>query len=295
MATSAQGRFLCHWRKLIRPSRRLVLLGVLLPMLAVAQTLIKRNIPYGKEPAQVFDVHAPLHARGAPVIMLIHGGAWRVGDKDMPYRIDHKLVRWESKGFVVLTVNYRALPKTQPLDQARDIAAALALAQDKAAAWGADRNKFILIGHSAGAHLVALLAARPELLAEQGASPWLGSILLDSSALDIPALMTARHQALEDRAYGSDPVYWQAISPFHQLEHAMSPTLAVCSTQRPGACPEARRFVSKAAGLGTRAALLTQDLSHEEINTMLGRESPYTTAVEAFMRGLDREVAQALN
>lgn len=279
----------------LRIARRLALICALLPALALAQTLIKRNVSYGKEPAQVFDVYAPTHARGAPVIMLIHGGTWRIGDKDSSLQIAPKLARWESRGFVLLTVNYRALPKTLPLDQARDIAAALAAAQEKAASWGADRHKFILIGHSAGAHLVALLATRPELVSEQGASPWLGSILLDSSALDIPALMNARHQPLDEHAYGSDPAYWQAVSPFHQLQHAMPPLLAVCSTRRPEACPDARRFVSKASALGTRAALLTQDLSHEEINAMLGKESPYTTAVEAFMRGLDREVAQALN
>lgn len=270
------------------------LIATLLSLGATAQTLIKRNITYGNDEEQRFDVYAPDQARHAPVILLVHGGGWRWGDKEARRVLENKLAHWLPRGFAIVTVNYRLLPKARPLEQAQDVARALAVAQEMAASWGGDRQKFILMGHSAGAHLVALLAARPALAAAEGARPWLGSVLLDSAALNLPVLMANRHLPLFDRAFGSDPTYWQATSPYHQLSQRSAPILAVCSTQRTEACPQAREFVARAESFGTRAALLGQDLGHGEINELLGTESQYTSAVDAFLRGLDTGVAQAL-
>lgn len=277
-----------------RMATLLLLFPLLLALPASAATPFKRDVVYGSHEAQRFDVYVPPKAKGAPVILMVHGGGWRMGDKEMRRVIENKVKRWLPKGFVFISINYRLLPEADPLEQARDVARALAAAQKLAATWGAERGKFILMGHSAGAHLVALLASRPELLVEQGASPGLGNILLDSGALDVPALMTSRHLPLYDAAFGKDAAYWQAVSPYHQLRRKTSPLLAVCAAQRQNACGEAQRFVDKASELGTRAALLSLPLSHGDINHLLGIESDYTMAVEAFMRGLDGRVAQAL-
>lgn len=256
--------------------------------------MVRRNIAYGDHPAQRFDVYAPEQARGAPVLLMVHGGAWIAGDKDAERIIANKLARWLPRGFVFVIVNYRLLPEAGPLDQARDVAYALAAAQEQAATWGADRSKFILIGHSAGAHLLALLAAQPELAAAAAARPWLGTILLDSGALDVPAIMKERHLALYDRAFGKNPAYWQAVSPYHQLRRETAPLLAVCSSRRSDACPQARQFAARAEALGSRAVVLEQDLSHTDLNQQLGDDTRYTAAVEAFMRGLSRSVDRAL-
>lgn len=272
----------------------LLLASLLLPAAANAETLISRNIAYGPDPAQTFDVYAPPGAKDAPVLMMVHGGAWRFGDKDARRVVDNKQARWLPRGFVFISVNYRMLPATGPLDQARDIALALATAQDKAEQWGADRHRFVLIGHSAGAHLVALLAARPDLAGEQGASPWLGSILLDNAALDVPAIMNARHLPLYDRAFGSNPAEWESLSPFHQLRRAGAPLLAVCSTRRANACPQAESFVAKARSLGSSAEVLQLDKTHGEINAQLGEDPEYTAAVERFLGGLAPQLAERL-
>lgn len=271
-----------------------VLFATLLGQGAWAMAPSQRDVAYGDDEEQRFDVFAPARAQGAPVLMMVHGGGWERGDKEMGRVVESKVARWVPKGFVFITVNYRLQPKSAPLEQARDVARALAAAQKRAFQWGADPQRFILIGHSAGAHLVALLNARPELAEEQGARPWLGSVLLDSGALDVPAIMNTRHFRLYDRAFGHDPAYWQSVSPYHQIRRASAPLLAVCSGRRANACPEARRFVAKASGLGTTASVLATDLTHGEINARLGEESEYTAAVEAFMRGLDRGIAQAL-
>ncbi len=151
------------------------------------------------------------------------------------------------------------------------------------------------MGHSAGAHLIALLAARPELLAEAGARPPLGYVLLDSGALDVPAIMNARHLRLYDRAFGKNPADWLAASPMQQLQARMPPVLAVCSSRRATSCPQAHQFVDHAVALGGQATVLEEDLSHGEINANLGEDSAYTDAVEAFMAHLDPVIAVRLN
>jgi len=270
------------------------LVACLLSAGALADNLVRRNIAYGTEDEQRFDVYAPEQARRAPVIFVVPGSGWTNDDKDSRRILENKLGRWLPRGFAVVAVNYRAAPKAGPYEQARDVALALAKAQEMADNWGGDRKRFILLGHSAGAHLIALLASTPRLSTDLQTAPWLGSILLDSGALDVPGIMSGRHFKLYDQAFGNDPNYWQAASPYHQLDRRTAPILAVCSTQRPESCPQAQRFVAKAESFGTRAAVLAEDLSHREINLALGGESRYTAAIEAFMRGLDKGVAAAL-
>jgi acetyl esterase/lipase len=256
---------------------------------------VMRDVAYGSDPRQRFDVYAPMQARNAPVIFMVHGGAWARGDKAMRNVIENKVARWVPRGFIVISTNYRMLPDTAPLQQAQDVAQALASAQRRAAEWGGDRGKFILMGHSAGAHLVALLSAEPLLALQQGATPWLGTISLDSASLDVVQTMQSRHLRLYDRAFGSDPAAWVAVSPLQRLNAPGAPFLAVCSSRRTDSCPQAGRFVDKAMKLGMRAQVLEENLSHEEINQQLGIDSGYTTQVEAFMRSLDPVVAHLLD
>ena len=259
---------------------------------------VARDVAYGDDARQRFDVYfpqqPPQQGRGAPVIFMVHGGAWQFGDKAAPSVIENKIARWVPRGLVVISTNYRLLPQATPARQAEDVARALAAAQKAAASWGADPHRFILMGHSAGAHLVALLAASPTLAATAGATPWLGVVSLDSAALNVPEIMNARHPRLYDRAFGADPAGWPSVSPFHVLTRRVPPFLMVCSTQREDACPQARRFVARAQSLGGRASVLAQDLSHGDINQRLGEAGAYTQAVEAFMGSLDTSLATAL-
>ncbi|OIR17861.1 carboxylesterase [mine drainage metagenome] len=252
------------------------------------------DVPYGKDSQQRMDVYLPAQAAGAPVIFMVHGGAWRLGDKGAQAVAANKVTRWVSKGFILVSANYRLLPNTAPIEQAQDIANALATAQDKAASWGGDPTKFILMGHSAGAHLVALLAASPEIALKVGAKRWLGAVLLDSAALDLVKIMEAKHLRLYDRAFGDDPAYWKAASPFHNITQSATPILAVCSTLRIDSCSQADRFVNKAMLFNVRASVLEQNLTHKEINQQLGVDGAYTDAVEAFMATLNESVMHVL-
>jgi arylformamidase len=260
-----------------------------------AGTRLLRDVAYGSDPRQRFDVYVPVGASRAPVIFMVHGGGWRNGDKGMPSVVQNKVARWVSAGFVVVSTNYRMIPDANPVQQAQDIARAVAAAQRLASSWGADRAQFILMGHSAGAHLVALLEASPSLLPGLELTPWLGVVLLDSGALDVPRIMEARHFPLFDQAFGSDPRFWRSASPQHALTRSGPPILAVCSSPRRDSCTQARSFVARAGSLGTRASVLAEDLSHREINETLGQAGPYTAAVDGFLRTLSPRVREAVD
>lgn len=257
-------------------------------------TRVMRDVAYGSDPRQRFDVYLPPHAGHAPVIFMVHGGGWRRGDKAMANVVANKLARWLPRGFIVISTNYRMRPDIAPLQQAGDVARALAVAQGHAAEWGGDARRFILMGHSAGAHLVALLSAEPGLAKAQGVQPWLGTIALDGGSLDVVQTMQAHHFPLFDEAFGANPADWRAASPYQQLHGRVVPFLAVCSSRRRDSCPQAHAFVDKAHSLGNRASVLEEDMAHGEIDRQLGQPSDYTLAIERFMGSLDPVVASRL-
>lgn len=279
-----------------QPARLLLLLLLCLPGLSPAGPLFKerqvtanggevrRDLPYGPHPAQRYDLYLPAAAHQAPIIFMVHGGGWRTGDKASASVVDNKVAHWLRRGYALVSTNYRLLPAADPLEQARDVAAAFTEVQRQAPGWGGDPARMVLMGHSAGAHLVSLLASDARLA--QGVTPWLGAVALDSAAFDIPRIMNQPHFALYDDAFGRDPAFWQAASPLLQLQRGAKPLLAVCSTRRAEACAQADAFARKAEVLGVSVTVLRQDLSHRQINQALGKDPAYTAAVDAFLRRL---------
>jgi acetyl esterase/lipase len=258
------------------------------PVRAETQNVTKlSDVAYGEAPEQKMDVYLPAHAEHLPVIFMVHGGGWRRGDKASADVVKNKVARWVEQGYVFISVNYRMLPEADPVMQAADVARALGAAQARAAEWGGDPDKFILMGHSAGAHLVALLGAAPARTQALGARPWLGVVVLDSAAMDVTKVMQRRHLRLYDEAFGKDASFWKSASPIQQLSAEAKPMLLVCSTTRPDKpCDQADAFAAKAAALGVRAEVSGQALSHGEINHNLGLPGAYTDTVDRFMRSL---------
>ena len=256
---------------------------------------ILKDVSYGNESEQRMDVYFPAHAAQAPIIVMVHGGAWRFGDKGAVSVVQNKVARWVARGFIFVSVNYRLLPKATPLVQAEDVAMALAAIQTKASAWGGDSHKLILMGHSAGAHLVALLAAAPEKAQPFGVHSWLGTVLLDSAAMDIVQIMKSKHYRFYDHAFGKEEALWQAASPLHVLSASAAPMLLVCSSVRTDKpCEQARAFAAKAGALNTRVEISEQAMSHKQINQTLGLPGSYTDTVENFMSSLDVSVQKML-
>lgn len=275
---------------------RLVLLGLVLcadlACAAAPKPVLTRDVKYGADRLQSFDVYAPAGAKGAPIIFMVHGGAWRIGDKSNDRVVEGKVAHWVPKGFAFISANNRLMPDADPLEQARDVATALAFAQAHAAEWGADGARIVLMGHSAGAHLVTLVATSAELRSIP--RPWLATISLDTATLDVVETMHGDHYRLYDVAFGRDETFWTRTSPLAQLTRDAPPFLLVCSTRRSDSCPQGDAFAAKAKSLGVRAEILQKDFSHREINQRLGSDAAYTAAVDRFLASLDSTFASRL-
>lgn len=244
---------------------------------------VQRDIAYGSSEKQRMDVYLPRHAPKGPVIFFVHGGAWMVGDKGADAVVRNKVARWVSRGFIFVSVNYPLYPAAEAVEQADNVAKALALAQSRAKEWGGDPGRFLVMGHSAGAHLVALLSSDPAIARRQGASPWLGTVALDSAALDLVQIMGASHRRFYDRVFHDKPGYWREASPAHRLAADGPPMLLVCSTKREDSCPQAQSFATRGKALGRKMSVLPVAMTHMEINNQLGATRDYTDSVESFM------------
>jgi acetyl esterase/lipase len=256
------------------------------PIPIVDGVQITRDLSYGADARQTLDVYRPAEPKAAPIIVMVHGGGWARGDKANAGVFANKVNHWVPTGSIVVSVNYRLVPEADPLVQADDVAHAVAFVQRHAAEWGGDPSHMVLMGHSAGAHLVALLAAAPDIAGRGGATPWLGTIALDSAAYDVPAIMARSHFPLYDRAFGNDRKLWLAASPSARLKTAPSPMLLVCSSKRVDSCPVADDFAAQVRALKGVATVLPLDMTHAEINRRLGEDSAYTAAVDSFVASL---------
>jgi acetyl esterase/lipase len=169
------------------------------------------------------DVYAPAGAKGAPVVVSIHGGALREGDKSKETFVGQRLAE---AGFVAMVVNYRLSPGVMHPAHVEDAAHAVAWARTHAAAHGGDPRKLFVIGHSAGAYLAALLALDARYLAAYQMSPKDLAGVVPVSAF----FYVDRKGVAPDRpkdVWGTDPQAWAAASPHTYLSKNVPPMLVL--------------------------------------------------------------------
>lgn len=126
-------------------------------------------IAYGEHERQVLDVYRPARtAEPAPVLLFFYGGGWTDGD-----RRDYEFVAssFTREGYVVVLPDYRVHPEVTFPAFAEDAAAAAAWTQEHVADHGGDPERIFVAGHSAGAHLGALLVLWPDLMEGAGGDP----------------------------------------------------------------------------------------------------------------------------
>ena len=163
---------------------------LLLASFAQAQAL-KSNVPYvenGHE-RHVLDIHAPAAAKNSPVVFWIHGGGWQGGDKS---DIQIKPRVFNEKGFVFVSTNYRLLPQVEMSVLIGDVAKSLGWVHKNIAAHGGDPQRILVMGHSAGAQLAAILCTDDRYLKAEGVpfSALKGCVPVDGDTYDIPAIIT---------------------------------------------------------------------------------------------------------
>ncbi|MBB1247742.1 alpha/beta hydrolase [Rhizobium sp. G21] len=253
----------------------------------VSGATVNVDVPYGLDDDQKYDVYLPESRSSAPVIVMVHGGDWSGGDKQESAVAGAKAGYWVAKGYVFVSINYRLLPKKDPLIQAADVALALASVQKNAASWSADAGKIVLMGAGAGGHLTALLSSNPSLAADQGAKPWTAAVVLETPALDIPAIMQSNHSAVYATAFGSNLEYWEDSSPTDLLATSGLPMMVVCSAESASdSCGKARAFASAAERKGVSVTVSPQSVSSGDVNAQLGVATSYTAMVDDFIQSV---------
>jgi acetyl esterase/lipase len=117
------------------------------------------------------DLYLPAGRKDFPVVLFVHGGGWRHGDKDFLgfYSDLGKFLARQGLGAVV--TNYRLSPAYRHPEHAKDVAAAFAWVCKNIARYGGRPDQVFACGHSAGGHLVSLIATDPTYLKAHGLTP----------------------------------------------------------------------------------------------------------------------------
>jgi acetyl esterase/lipase len=164
----------------------LLVLLVASPLLA-AEPKVHRGLSYAdtKNERQTLDVYAPTEGKNHPVVVWIHGGGWKAGDKAS---VQKKPQAFVDKRFVFVSTNYRFVPKVSVKEMTGDIAKAIRWVHDHAQEYGGDPTAIFVMGHSAGAHLAALVCTDDRYLKAESLSLSIikGCVPVDVSVYDIP-------------------------------------------------------------------------------------------------------------
>lgn len=126
---------------------------------------VARDVAYADGSRHQLDVYAPPGASGLPVIVFIYGGSWSSGAKG-DYAFAGAALA--SRGFVTVIPDYQLVPSARFPDFVDDCAAAVRWASDHAQEYGGDPSRIVLVGHSAGAYNVMMLALDAHYLRDAG-------------------------------------------------------------------------------------------------------------------------------
>ena len=251
----------------------------------------KQALSYGADRLQAVDYWAG-PSRDAPLVVFVHGGGWSRGDKRMMDGSD-KLAHWRAQGYAVASVNYRLVPDATVEQQASDVAQAVAALETRAAELGFDRKRVALVGHSAGAHLVALVGTDEQYLRAAGLSfaDIAGVVPLDGAAFDATSYAGAEKiftGRMFKQAFGEDPARQARLSPVLQAGAPNVPHFAILHIDR----PDSRLQSGQLAAALTRAGADVEMQGfagrglrgHAEINRRMGDpDYPATPVLDAFL------------
>ena len=130
---------------------------------------ISHAIAYGPQPRQNLDIYRPKEATGVlPVVVFFYGGSWKSGKRQWYRWAGEALAR---RGLVVVIPDYRKWPQVRMAGFMQDAARAVAWSREHAGEYGGDADALFVMGHSAGAHIGALLATDDRWLQAVGMSP----------------------------------------------------------------------------------------------------------------------------
>ena len=253
-----------------------------------ASAKISSTVVYGQDARQQVDLYTPDDAVGdAPLVVFVHGGGWQIGNRSL---VQAKPQHFKEAGYVFASAGYRLLPDAPVEQQAADLGAALKALRAQAETGGFDPDTIVLMGHSAGAHLAALVASDPQYAGDAfGAIR--GVVLLDGAGYDVmtaAATPTMELPTLYKDVFGTDPARQKALSPITHVGGKDAPHwLALYVAERPGSKMQSEALMGALAKAGKDAsAVAITGTDHGRMNRELGTEAgkAQTEAVDAFLK-----------
>ena len=251
----------------------------------------KQALAYGTDALQSLD-YWPAADSGAPHVVFVHGGGWKRGDKDL-VEGSPKLTHWHGRGYAVASVNYRLVPAATVEQQAADIASATAFLRANAATLGFDPRRIVLVGHSAGAHLVALVGTDPRWF--RGAGLELddvrGVVPLDGAAYDVARQLEIGAPVMGKtyrQTFGTDPDRHRGLSPTLQGAAPNAPAFLIMHVQRDDGTEQSRALADALRKAGTQVEIhgfAGRGLrGHRQINRDLGEaDYPATPVLDRWL------------
>jgi acetyl esterase/lipase len=231
------------------------------------------------------DVYAPASASRAPVVVSIHGGALREGDKSKQAFVGQRLAQ---AGFVTVVINYRLSPGVMHPAHVEDAAHAVAWTRTHAAEYGGDPRNLFVIGHSAGAYLAALLTLDPRYLAAyQMAATDLRGVVPVSAFFYVDRAGVAPDRPKD--VWGTDLAVWKSASPAAYLRKDLPPLLLLYADGDDGwRRTQNTEFAAELKKAGAKAveARMIAGRDHSSIWSRLKDPGDETAAaIVAFIRG----------
>ena len=112
-----------------------------------------RDVAYGPSRHELLDVFTA-DRPGGPILVFIHGGAWKAGHKD---EVSFVAEHFVAAGANCIATNFALVPEVRLEEQVRQAAASIAWAWRNAASFGADPNRIFVTGHSSGGHVTGMM------------------------------------------------------------------------------------------------------------------------------------------
>ena len=238
-----------------------------------------------------------------PVMVMIHGGGWRGGDKTNPTIVGAKMRHFVGSGYIYASINYRLSSEKPQADgirhpvHAQDCARAIAWIHDQIARYGGDPDQLHLMGHSAGGHLAAILGTNERFLEAEGKdlSILKTNVLLDPAAIDIRGYLKSVNgrgmTTLYQNAFGKEKANHRDASPQDHVEAGKNipPTLLFYGGERMALDQFGPAFARSLTEAGSPSqAVDTVGLDHGQINSHIGMiDEPMTKLIMRLHAGED--------
>lgn len=258
------------------------------PSPEIKESIVTRAVPIGR--GLKLDIYAPYVTKNrglfrpgkkVPILIYVHGGGWIKGTREKVYNLPKFA---NQRNWMLVSVDYRPVPRTNIDGQVSDVVRGINWVRNNIKRYGGDPKKIVIMGHSAGSHLVAMVGVK------KLGGKLRGIIPNDVQAYDMVAYggMRGSLPRVYAIAFGSNPANWIKWSPITYVNRSKGypPFLIMYS----GSNYDRRKVLANGFGRalkkqGTRVTWFDgKRYSHGAIASRIGTSPEVTRAVERFLK-----------